>query len=307
MVKNQKVAVITGSSSGIGFETSLALARKGYVTYSTMRNLQKSKHLDEIARDENLLLKTIEMDVDYDHSVKNAIDGIIDESGRIDVLVNNAGFGVFGSLEDIEMEEIKRQFETNLFGVIRVTKKVLPTMRLLKNGVIVNISSLAGLTGVPSQSIYCGTKFAVEGFSESLSFEVEPFGIKLILVEPGVINTEFVQDLIVPKNRYGVDKNGEYANTNSPVHKDNVDNLLSPYSNTVGKFLSFYYRAMSNAPHPKVVASETIRAIEKVSNGDSAEPIIRVTVGKDSVKYSKLKKELSDSEFHAMLREDLLK
>ena len=305
MVKNQKVAVVTGSSSGIGFETSLALARKGYVTYSTMRNLQKSRDLDGVARDENLLLKAIEMDVDYDHSVKNAIDGIIDESGRIDVLVNNAGFGVFGSVEDLGMQEIKNQFETNVFGVIRVTKKVLPSMRLRQNGVIVNVSSIAGLAGVPSQSIYCGSKFAVEGFSESLSFEVEPFGIKVILVEPGVINTEFVQDLIVPTDRYGVDKNGEY--TDLPVHKDNGDDMLSQYSNTIGKFLSFYYRAMSNAPHPEVVANETIRAIEKAYNRDNAEPILRVTVGKDSKKYSKLKKELSDSEFHAMLRDDLLK
>ncbi len=305
MVKNQKVAVVTGSSSGIGFETSLALARKGYVTYATMRNLQKSTDLDAITRDENLLIKTIEMDVDYDHSVKNAIDAIIDESGRIDVLVNNAGFGVFGSLEDIEMEEIKKQFETNLFGVIRVSKKVLPTMRLRKSGVIVNISSLAGLAGVPSQSIYCGTKFAVEGFSESLSFEVEPFGIKVILVEPGVINTEFVKDLIVPTNRYGVDNKGEQVNP--PVNKDNWDSLESPYGNTIGKFLSFYYRAMSNAPSPGVVANEIINALEKVSDGNNTEPILRVTVGNDSKKYSKLKRELSDGEFHSMLRKDLLK
>ncbi len=305
MVKNQKVAVVTGSSSGIGFETSLALARNGYFTYATMRDLQKSRDLEGIAHVENVSLKTVEMDVDYDHSVKNAIDGIIDESGRIDVLVNNAGFGLFGSLEDLEMDEIKRQYETNVFGVIRVTKKVLPTMRLRQNGIIVNISSIAGLAGVPSQSIYCGTKFAVEGLSESLSFEVEPFGIKVILVEPGVINTEFVQDLIVPPNRYGVDRNGECVNP--PIHKDNGDTLLSPYRNTMGKFLSFYYKAMSNAPHPEVVANDTIHAIEKVSKGNNAEPIVRVTVGNDSKKYSKLKKELTDSDFHKLLREDLLR
>ena len=305
MVKNQKVAVVTGSSSGIGFETSLALARNGYFTYATMRDLQKSRDLEGIAHDENVSLKTVEMDVDCDHSVKNAIDGIINESGRIDVLVNNAGFGLFGSLEDLEMDEIKKQYETNVFGVIRVTKKVLPTMRLRQNGIIVNISSIAGLAGVPSQSIYCGTKFAVEGLSESLSFEVEPFGIKVILVEPGVINTKFVHDLIVPTNRYGVDRNGEYVNP--PVHIDNGDTLLSSYSNTIGKFLSFYYKAMSNAPPPVVVANETIHAIEKVSNGNNAEPILRVTVGNDSKKYSKLKKELSDSEFHKILREDLLR
>jgi NAD(P)-dependent dehydrogenase (short-subunit alcohol dehydrogenase family) len=304
MVEDQKVAVVTGSSSGIGFETSLALARNGYLTYATMRNLQKSKALEGIAQDENLSLKTIEMDVDCDLSVKNAIDGIIDESGRIDVLVNNAGFGLFGSLEDLEMEEIKRQYETNVFGVIRVTKNVLPTMRLRQNGIIVNISSIAGLAGIPSQTIYCGTKFAVEGLSESLSFEVEPFGIKVIVVEPGVINTEFARDLIVPTSIYGVDENGKQINSAFP--KDKNDALLSPYSNTIGKFLSFYYKAMSDAPHPKVVADETIKAIEKVSNGNNAEPILRVTVGKESKKYSKLKRELSDSEFHKILREDLL-
>jgi NAD(P)-dependent dehydrogenase (short-subunit alcohol dehydrogenase family) len=304
MVENQKVAVVTGSSSGIGFETSLALARNGYLTYATMRNLQKSKALEGIAQDENLSLKTIEMDVDCDHSVRNAIDGIIDESGRIDVLVNNAGFGLFGSLEDLEMEEIKRQYETNVFGVIRVTKNVLPAMRLRQNGIIVNISSIAGLAGIPSQTIYCGTKFAVEGLSESLSFEVEPFGIKVIVVEPGVINTEFALDLIVPTSIYGVDENGKQINSAFP--KDKNDALLSPYSNTIGKFLSFYYKAMSDAPHPKVVADETIKAIEKVSNGNNAQPILRVTVGKESKKYSELKRELSDSEFHKILREDLL-
>jgi NAD(P)-dependent dehydrogenase (short-subunit alcohol dehydrogenase family) len=305
MVESQKVAVVTGSSSGIGFETSLALARNGYLTYATMRNLQKSKVLEGIARDENLSLKTIEMDVDCDLSVKSAIDGIIDESGRIDVLVNNAGFGLFGSLEDLEMGEIKRQYETNVFGVIRVTKNVLPTMRLRQNGIIVNISSIAGLAGIPSQTIYCGTKFAVEGLSESLSFEVEPFGIKVIVVEPGVINTEFARDLIVPTSIYGVDGNGKQINSAFPKDKNDAS-LLSPYSNTIGKFLSFYYKAMSEAPHPKVVADETIKAIEKVSNGNNAEPILRVTVGKESKKYSELKRELSDSEFHKILREDLL-
>jgi len=305
MVESQKVAVVTGSSSGIGFETSLALARNGYLTYATMRNLQKSKVLEGIAQEENLSLKAIEMDVDCDLSVKNAIDRIIDESGRIDVLVNNAGFGLFGSLEDLEMGDIKRQFETNVFGVIRVTKNVLPTMRLRQYGIIVNISSIAGLAGIPSQTMYCGTKFAVEGLSESLSFEVEPFGIKVIVVEPGVINTEFARDLIVPTSIYGVDENGKQINSVFPKDKNDAS-LLSPYSNTIGKFLSFYYKAMSDAPHPKAVADETIKAIEKVSRGNNAQPILRITVGEESKKYSELKREIPDSEFHKILREDLL-
>jgi NAD(P)-dependent dehydrogenase (short-subunit alcohol dehydrogenase family) len=305
MVESQKVAVVTGSSSGIGFETSLALARNGYLTYATMRNLQKSKVLEGLAQEENLSLKAIEMDVDCDLSVKNAIDRIIDESGRIDVLVNNAGFGLFGSLEDLEMGDIKRQFETNVFGVIRVTKNVLPTMRLRQYGIIVNISSIAGLAGIPSQTMYCGTKFAVEGLSESLSFEVEPFGIKVIVVEPGVINTEFARDLIVPTSIYGVDENGKQINSVFPKDKNDAS-LLSPYSNTIGKFLSFYYKAMSDAPHPKAVADETIKAIEKVSSVNNPEPILRVTVGEESKKYSELKRGIPDSEFHKILREDLL-
>ena len=304
MAIGQRVAVVTGSSSGIGFETSLALARNGYITYATMRDLKKSRELVRIANEKNISIKTIEMDVDCDRSVKDAIREIVDESGRIDVLVNNAGFGLFGALEDLQMDEIKKQFETNVFGIIRVTKNALPTMRMRQSGIIVNISSLSGLAGIPSQSIYCGTKYAVEGVSESLSFEVEPFGIRVILVEPGVINTEFVQDLIVPTNRYGVGKNENQIN--QPNHKDG-EISLSPYSSTIGKCLSFYYTAMRNAPHPQFVANEILQAIEKVSKEHNTEPILRVTVGDDSKKYSKLKRELSDNKFHEALREDLLK
>jgi short-subunit dehydrogenase len=304
MSKDQKVAVITGSSSGIGFETSLALAQKGYITYATMRDLEKSSNLMRIANERKVSLKPIEMDVDCDHSVKSAIDEIIGESGRIDVLVNNAGFGLFGALEDLQMEEIKKQFETNVFGVIRVTKNALPTMRVRQNGTIVNISSLSGLAGIPSQSIYSGTKYAIEGLSESLSFEVEPFGIKVILVEPGVTNTEFVEDLVVPSNRYGVGKNGNQIE--KPIHKDK-DTSLSPYNSTIGKCLSFYYNAMRNAPHPQFVAKEITQAIEKVSKEHNTESILRLSVGDDSKKYSKLKKELPDNKFHEVLRADLLR
>src|ERR687898_841813 len=154
-----KVALVTGSSTGIGFETCLALARNGFNTCATMRDKSKSRILEKIARSENL---------------------------QINVLVNNAGYGLFGALEDFSMDEIKNQFDTNVFGVIRVIREVLPIMRLQKNGIIINISSLSGLAGIPTQSVYCATKFAVEGLSEALSFELEPFGIKLILIEPGV-------------------------------------------------------------------------------------------------------------------------
>ena len=136
-----KVALVTGSSSGIGYETSLLLARNQFATYASMRNLKKGDELLKIVSKENIPLKVIQLDVDDDRSVSNAIDNIVKENGRIDVLVNNAGYGVFGSFEDLSLEEIKSQFETNFFGVIRVTQLVLPSMRKQKSGTIVNVSS----------------------------------------------------------------------------------------------------------------------------------------------------------------------
>jgi short-subunit dehydrogenase len=304
MSKNQKVAVVTGSSTGIGYETSLALANNGYFTYATVRDIQKSKEIERIAHVKNIPLKIIEMNVDNDNSVKDTIEKITSEYGRIDILVNNAGYGLFGALEDLEMNEIKKQFETNVFGIMRVIKNVLPAMRLQRTGIIVNISSISGLAGIPSQSAYAGTKFAVEGLSESLSYELEPFGIKIVLVEPGVINTEFVQDLVVPTDRYGIDKNRNQINI-SDFNTGNTS--FSFYHDTIKKFLSFYYSAMRNAPHPRIVADEIIQAIEKVSNETNAMPIIRIAVGNDSKKYSKLKKELQDNEFHKVIRGDLLR
>lgn len=301
MSKNQKVAVITGSSTGIGFETSLMLARNGYFTYATMRNTQKSKEIERIAQQENLPIRIVEMDVNNDNSVKTTIEKIVRERNRIDVLVNNAGYGLFGALEDLPMEEIKRQYETNVFGVIRVSQNVLPIMRSQRYGIIINISSISGLAGIPSQSVYVSTKFALEGLSESLSFEVETYGMKIILIEPGVINTGFVEDLVVP-DKYNINKNRQAVQ--KAVNRDN--NSLSYYNNTIEKFLSFYYSAMINAPHPKIVANEIIQAIEKVSNEKKVGPFLRVPVGSDAKKYSKLKRELADTEYHKLLKKDLL-
>src|SRR5580765_8028038 len=182
-----KVAVVTGSSSGIGYETSIALARSGILTYATMRNLQKATNLESIRDKEMLPLKIQQLDVTDDASVNKAIQAIVSESGRIDVMVNNAGYGLVGAFEDLSMDEIRSQFETNFFGVVRVMQSVLPIMRKQKFGILVNISSGAGRFGYPSGSAYVGTKFALEGLSESIAYELDQFGIKVILVEPGVI------------------------------------------------------------------------------------------------------------------------
>ena len=178
---DKNVAVVTGSSTGIGYETSLMLARNGFLTYATMRNLNKSESIKSIATKENLPIHIKQLDVTDGTSVKNAVETISSETGRIDILVNNAGYGLNGAFEDLAMDEIKAQYETNLFGMIRTTQAVLPIMRRQKSGTIVNISSGLGRFGFPGSSAYVSTKFAVEGLSESMSYELEPFGIKVVL------------------------------------------------------------------------------------------------------------------------------
>src|SRR5919202_1080766 len=182
-MKSENVALVTGSSSGIGFETSLMLARNGFYTYASMRNLEKSKDITQIASKEKLPLQVVQLNVNNDISVKDAVDKVVEENKRIDVLINNAGYGLFGALEDLSIEEIKAQFETNFFGVIRVTQQVLPVMRKQKSGAIVNMSSVGGRLGIPALSAYHSTKFALEGLSESISYELEPFGIRVVLIE----------------------------------------------------------------------------------------------------------------------------
>ena len=157
-----------------------------------MRNLNKSENIKKVATKENLPIHIHQLDVTDDVSVKNTVQAILSETGRIDVLVNNAGYGLNGTFEDLAMDEIKAQYETNVFGLIRTTQSVLPIMRRQKYGIIVNISSGAGRFGFPGGSAYVSTKFAVEGLSESMSYELEPFGIKVVIVEPGVIRTNFV-------------------------------------------------------------------------------------------------------------------
>ena len=212
----QKVAVVTGSSSGIGYATSLMLARNGFYTYASVRDINKSASLESIANTEKLPLKPIQLEVTDDKSVKNALEKIVSEKGKIDVLVNNAGYGLFGAFEDLSLDEIKAQFETNLFGVIRVTQRVIPIMRTQRNdggsggdGIIVNVGSINGQIAFPVLSAYSATKFAIEGLSESIAYELEPFGIKVILIEPGPIRSNFMKGSLLPKR--AVDPKSPYS------------------------------------------------------------------------------------------------
>jgi NAD(P)-dependent dehydrogenase (short-subunit alcohol dehydrogenase family) len=254
--KDQKVAIVTGSSTGIGFETCLLFARSGIRTYATMRDLMKADLIKDIAEKEKLLLKVIQLDVDKDDSVAKAFKQICEDDGngrmRIDILVNNAGFGLFGALEDQSIEDIKKQFETNLFGAIRTIQHVLPIMRDQRSGTIVNISSLAGYIGFPASSVYNSTKFALEGLSESLAYEIGSYGISIILIEPGVVNTNFVKNTIIPDNTQSISSYLLSSSSPSPSTSPSTtgsstysDNLKSPrettqYANVVERFLSHY-------------------------------------------------------------------
>jgi NAD(P)-dependent dehydrogenase (short-subunit alcohol dehydrogenase family) len=197
---NKKVAVVTGSSSGIGYETALLLARNGFDTYATMRDMNKSKKITDTAKKDSLPLQVLELDVTSDKSVVNAVDKILREKKRIDVVVNNAGYASAGSVEDSSIDEIKAQFETNFFGGVRVMQAVLPIMRRQRSGTIVNVSAAAGRIAFPLYAGYSSSKFALEVLSESMRYEVEQFGINVVLIEPGVIRTKIHDNLKIARN-----------------------------------------------------------------------------------------------------------
>ena len=279
MNHEKKVAIITGSSTGIGFETSLSLARNGFKTYATMRNLEKAKSLTEIKHNENLPIDIIELDVNSNESVNQAIKKIIDQDDRIDVLVNNAGYDVAGALEELTLTEFKAQFETNFFGVIRVIKEVVPIMRRQNHGTIVNVSSVGGKVGVPLNSAYIASKFALEGLSDSIRFELEGFGINIILVEPGVVRSNFFENVKMA--------------TNASPH--------SPYYQLTQKVFSGFVPLMGDtSSSPKQVA-ETI--LEAVTTNN---PQIRYVVGKDAISILENRKKLSDRDFEKWMIESLV-
>jgi NAD(P)-dependent dehydrogenase (short-subunit alcohol dehydrogenase family) len=180
-----KVAIVTGASSGIGHATALQLQAAGYTVYAGARRVEKMKDLADLG------IHAIELDVTDDASMVAIVDRVIAETERIDVLVNNAGYGAFGALEDVPNVEGRRQFDVNVFGLARLTQLVLPHMRAQKSGRIINMSSMGGRIYEPLGSWYHATKFAVEGMSDALRLEVAPFGIHVVLIEPGGMNTEW--------------------------------------------------------------------------------------------------------------------
>ncbi len=272
-----KVALVTGCSSGIGLETALALARENYHTYASMRDTKKGSKIQEIAKKENLAITIITLDVDRPESIKSAIKQIISEKQRIDVLVNNAGYGIFGCLEDLTIEELKAQFETNFFSVARLIQEVAPIMRAQKSGTIVNVSSVAGKIGFPGSPAYISSKFALEGLSECLRYELSPFGVNTIIIEPGVIKTNFFGSMKMPKN----------------VKPE------SPYVDITNKVVAGVKMMAEMGTPPSEVADVIIKAIKDKN------PLPRYPVGNDAIMFLEAKKMKTDIEFENYLKKEL--
>jgi NAD(P)-dependent dehydrogenase (short-subunit alcohol dehydrogenase family) len=275
-MSKEKIALVTGCSTGIGHITSLTLARNGFYTYATMRNLEKSSNIKEIASKESLPLKVLQLDVTNDESVKNAMEVLKAEKNRIDVLVNNAGYGLIGSIEEISIKELKAQFETNLFGMVRMIQSALSLMRNQKEGSgsrIINLSSIGGILGYPLSAAYCSTKFAVEGLIESMRYEVEQFGIKTILIEPAfVIDTNFHNNIKVPEKTV--------SRSYSSIYKKFTQKLFENYENVQNEY--------------QTKAENIAKIIVEAAISDN--PKQRYQVGKYSEMMIKTKYTCSDSE-----------
>ena len=273
----EKVALVTGSSSGIGLETSLALARNGFHTFATMRDVSKDEEIKEVVRKENLNVEILQLDVDNEESVNEVINTIMERKDRIDVLINNAGYGMWGSVEDVSIDEFKEQFETNFFSIIRLIHRVAPIMRKQGSGDIVNISSVAGRIGFPVSPAYISSKFALEGLSESLRFELMPFGVNVIIIEPGVIKTNFFNSMKLAK-------------------KSNQD---SEYKEITEKVISGVKMMAEMGTHPKEVADAVVKALKEEN------PHPRYVVGNDAMMFLEAKKMKTDMEFENYLKKEL--
>ena len=272
----EKVALVTGSSSGIGYETALALARDGYQTFASMRNTSKAEELRKTAENENLSISVIELDVDKEDSIVAAIKKVMADGNRIDVLVNNAGYGQYGCTEDVSIDDFRKQFETNFFSVVRIIQEVAPIMRKQGSGVIVNISSIGGKMGLPGLPAYISSKFALEGLVECLRYELGMFGIKTTLIEPGAIKTNFFNSMKIPDS--------------------NVD---SKYKQLTENMLAGLKMMMEMATVPSKVADVVIKAIH------DEEILPRYTVGTDAAMFMEAKNSKSDIEFEKYMSKEL--
>lgn len=251
--KEKKVILVTGASSGMGKDAALTLLERGHTVYGAARRVEQMKDLVEKGG------YALKMDVTSKDQIVDAVQEIMKEQGKLDVLVNNAGYAVYGSVEDITMEEARRQFDVNIFGVARLTKEVLPHMRSAGKGTIINLSSMGGRIYTPFGAWYHATKHAMEGWSDCLRVELEPFNIKVAIVEPGAIETEFSEVMMQPM----IDRSKG-----------------SPYEPYVNNFVKNGESMESNGSPPSLIskiiveASESRRPKRRYLAGATAKPLV---------------------------------
>ncbi|MFC5406124.1 SDR family oxidoreductase [Cohnella soli] len=245
MASKTKIALITGASSGFGLLIAVALASKGYRVVATMRNPEQQSQLMQESERVGVCnnIEVVQLDVTDDSSIAEAVAHTIDKYGRIDALVNNAGFAVGGVIEEVPMEAWRAQLETNFFGLVAVTRAVLPHMRSQREGAVIQIGSVSGKVGLPGYGAYASSKFAIEGFSESLRHEVAPFGIRVYIVEPGAYRTS-----IWSKG---------FANMHTQPN--------SPYERQLNAVLHFSRKTADTAPPPQEVADLVARLASQKS------------------------------------------
>lgn len=270
-----KTVLITGATSGMGKETALLLAEHGYSVYAGVRNT--SQELLDEAEKRGVKVNTVALDVQDTASIQQAVEHVMAKEGKIDVLVNNAGFGLLATLEEGTDEEIFQQFDVNVFGLIKMTRAVLPHMRQAHSGVIINISSFLGKIGLPLLSHYNASKYAVEGITDSLRFEVAPFGIRVHSVLAGLFGTNFV-------------KKGLVANSETTSES-------SPYAKLVSHFAPIVAQAINEGPAPLPIA-QAVKSI--IENEDSD---IAVQVGKEAELFVPMRKSMDDKAFEEKVKE----
>jgi NAD(P)-dependent dehydrogenase (short-subunit alcohol dehydrogenase family) len=272
-----KITLITGATSGMGKATALLLANKGYDVYAGARNPADGEALVAEAKGCGISLKAVHLDVTDDGSVRAAVSRVARESGGLDNLVNNAGYGFLGTVEESTDAEILRQFDVNVFGVGRMCRAALPLMRARRSGVIVNISSWLGRMGFPLLTYYNASKYAVEAITDSLRYEAAPFGIRVHSVMPGLFGTRFVSKGLVANPA-----------TTSPA---------SPYAGMVSKLVPVVAKKINEGPDPVAVAEAVLRVIE-----DAGSPI-RTPVGVEAETFVPMAKQLPDETFEARVKE----
>ncbi|PSX10487.1 SDR family oxidoreductase [Photobacterium angustum] len=276
---NKKTVFITGSNSGMGLSTAKLFATKGYKVYGGVRNAETGEALKNDFNADDLAITPIICDVTNTNSVNSAIEFVVKDSGKIDILVNNAGYGLVSSVEEGTDEELLLQYNVNVFGVFRTCRAVIPFMREAESGMIINVGSFLGKMGLPLLTHYNSSKYAVEGITDSLRYELSPFGIKVHTIAPGLFKTGFV-------------KNGLKANTKTTSED-------TPYAAQANNLLPQVVDMINNGPSPDLVADAILSVVEgKITDA-------RVPVGEDSEYFSDTLNKQTQEEFETTVKNAL--